>query len=290
MLLSIKNIFYISILFYYIIIDIMKIFYQWEKWAYSHQVANIVWEKYNIEYINWVFSFRDLFLEVEKNDWLGIVPIENSYAGSVHENFFHLSKWKYKIIGEYYLDINHCLASTSKDIKSIKNVYSHYQALAQCENYLKNKWINPVVFSDTAWSAKYVKSENNLSLWAICSEFAANLNWLNILDKNIADQKWNTTRFFIVSTKDKKIDNFTYDNKISILFKVKDTSAVLYKCLWAFATRNINLTKIESLPTQQNKFEYMFYLEMEKKEKNIFEQALDELSYFAYDIEIIWDY
>jgi len=270
----------------------MKIFYQWSEWAYSHIVWKDIAKYYNIKDINiiWVFSFKDMFNNIKKEN-IAIVPIENSYAGSVYENFNILSKWNFKIIWEYYLNISHCLLSTSNNIRSIKDVYSHYQALMQCEKYIKDKNFNAVIYWDTAWSAKYLAQKNDNTLWCIASSLAGKIYWLNILEKNINDQKWNTTRFLIVVDKNMKINNYSNNWKISILFKVKNISAALYKCLWAFATQNINLTKIESISTQQKQFEYMFWLDFEKPTlKWQLDSILDELAFFARDIKILGSY
>ena len=269
----------------------MNIYYQWHEGAYSHITALEVAKKYNIKNINGLFSFKDMFDNVVKNDGIWIVPIENSYAGSVHENFYHLVSYDVKIIWEYFLDIKHCLVSTSNDIKTIKEAYSHYQALMQCENYLKKHNINAKVFWDTAWAAKYIKEKNDSSLWAISSELAGEIYWLNILEKWINDQDGNNTRFFIITKENINLEKFSQHNKISLVFKVKDMPAVLYKCLWAFATRDINLTKIESLPTKEKQFEYMFWIDFIKPEDNKkLEWALHELAYFAKDIKILWEY
>ena len=270
----------------------MKIFYQWEPWAYSNIVSLKVAKKYWIDKkdIYWCFSFKDMFEEWIKNNSIMIVPIENSYAGSVHENFYHLSNYPVKIIWEYYLEINHCLVWLTKDVSKIKEAYSHYQALMQCENYLKNKNIEPKVYWDTAWSAKYIAETQDESKAAITSDLAAQIYNLEVIDKNINDQKWNTTRFFIVIPKKLELWNFSYNKKISILFKVKDMPSVLYKCLWAFATRNINLTKIESLPTKEWQFEYMFWLDFEKPNEKELNWALDELKYFSKQVNILWEY
>ena len=268
-----------------------KIFFQWEKWAYSHYVWLQVAKKFNIDEKNviWVFSFKDLFESVVNNKWIWIVPIENSYAWSVHENFYHLSKFPIKIIWEYYLEIKHCLLGLTDDIKKIKKAYSHYQALMQCEKFLENHNIKPVVWWDTATSAKYIMNQKNPSYACIASKLRAKLYWLNILKENIADQSWNTTRFFVVIPEE-FYTNEANPQKTSIVFSVKDMPAVLYKCLGAFATRNINLTKIESLPTRKWKFEYMFWLDFENSWNDLVNWALNELSFFAKDIKILWSY
>ena len=271
----------------------MKIFYQGEPGAYSHQVGLEIAKFFNFseEDVVGLFSFKDVFETIVNDDGIGIIPIENSYAGSVHENFFHLSKYPVKIIGEYYLSINHCLCSVGKDIAKVKKAYSHYQALMQCENFLKKHNIQPVVWADTAGSAKYVKEQNDPTIAAISSTLAAKIYGLNILKENINDQPGNTTRFFIVVKEGSKLCCPLDFKKVSLLFKVKDMPAVLYKCLGAFATRNINLTKIESLPTQEKRFEYMFWIDFEKPDnEELLDGALKELFCFAKQIKILGKY
>ncbi len=267
----------------------MKIFYQWIEWAYSHKVWTIIWQYYNIKDIIWEFSFKDMFDSIVKKKWIWIVPIENSYAWSVHENFYHINSYDVKIIWEYYLPVKHCLLSTSNDKNTIKKAYSHYQALMQCESYLFKNNIEPIVFQDTALSAKYIKEKKDKSLSSIASSFAWKIYWLNVIEENINDKLDNTTRFLIVAPKDTLIKNYTNDNKVSMVFKVKNMPAVLYKCLWAFATRNINLTKIESLPAKEWKFKYMFWIDFNHSNKNI-NYIIKELSFFAKDIRILWKY
>lgn len=267
----------------------MKIYYQWEKWAYSHITWKFYSEKLDISELVWVKNFMEVFENIIKwNLW--IIPIENSYAGSIYENFFNLVKYDVEIYSEFYLDINHCLLSTSKNKNTIKKVFSHYQAIMQCEKYLENNWFIWEYFSDTAWSAKNISELKNNELWAIASKFAWEIYWLNILEENIEDQKWNTTRFFLVWKKWLNL-NLEKTWKISLVFKTKDIPAVLYKCLWSFATRNINLSKIESLPAKDGPFEYIFWLDIEKDlEQKIINEAIEELKFFSKDLKILGDY
>lgn len=267
----------------------MKVFYQWMKWAYSHKVWIDIWKHYVVNDIIWVFSFKDVFDYVVKERWIWIIPIENSYAWSIHENFYHISSYNVKIIGEYYLPVRHCLLWLWKDKKQIKKAYSHYQALMQCENYLLKNNIKPIIFQDTAGSSKYVKEQNDESLASIASSFASEIYGLNILEDNINDDLNNTTRFLIVVETNMDIENYTNNNKMSILFKVKDMPAILYKCLGAFATRDINLSKIESLPSKEGQFEYMFWIDFEYKKKDL-DNVLKELSFFSKKIRILWKY
>ncbi len=266
----------------------MKVFYQWIPGAYSHQVATEIVYKLSLseENVQWLFSFKDIFESIKSANNLGILPIENSYAGVVHQSLYLMKRYNFKIIGEYYLPIQHCLAAKNTDLNKIKKVYSHPQALMQCEKFLQKYWLRPIPYSDTARAAKYIADEGQIDEAAICSTYAAKLYWLNILKNNIADQEWNTTRFLVI----KDISNdFEFSDikkyKWSLLFKVKDQPGILFKSLWAFATRFINLTKIESIPTQEKKFEYMFWIDyiLPENEK-ILQDVFEELKCFTTEV------
>lgn len=270
----------------------MKIFYQWKVWAYSHKVWIDIWKFYNIDKKNiiWAFSFKNMFENILEQDAIWIVPIENSYAWSVHENFYHMNSNRFKILGEYFLPVRHSLLSYWNSKKKIKKVYSHYQALMQCERYLSENNIQAIAYQDTAWSAQFVANSKDENIWWIASEFAWEVYNLNILERNINDELDNTTRFLIVTPEHVKLANYSKNWKISILFKTKDTPAALYKCLWAFATRDINLSKIESLPAKTWKFKYMFWIDFQEPSSDCLESLLTELWFFAIDIKILWKY
>jgi prephenate dehydratase len=275
----------------------MHIYYQWYSWAYWNKASlQVAWNlRIKTDKIIWVDTFKKVFNEIDQwNIW--VLPIENSYAWSIHENFYHIISWNYYIFWEIYLDINHFLLWKNSDISKIKKAYSHPQALMQCQNYLKKYNIEPIVASDTAWAAKYVSQTNDESIASISSNLCSEMYWLEIIDKNIQDQTWNTTRFFVVCREDifaHKKEKFLIPKtwKISIQFKAKNIPSSLYKCLWAFATRYINLTKIESIPAKENCFEYIFWIDLEKNvEEKILCDAFDELKFFCTDFKILWDY
>lgn len=270
----------------------MKIYYQWELWAYSHIVAQMIWKQLKLDDKNLVglSSFWKVRDTIE-NDSIGILPIENSYAGSIHENMYRFLRYNYKVIWEIELDIRHCLLSKWKDIKKIKKVYSHPQALSQCYDFLKNHEMEPISFVDTASAAKMVSENTDETIAAIASKEASEIYWLNILKEDMQDQLGNTTRFFVIGTKDNKIDIGKKSNKTTIIFKSRNIPASLYKCLWAFATNWINLTKIESLPSLKDPFTYMFWLDFEwtSNDKKV-ENAINELKFFTKEYFIIWEY
>lgn len=270
----------------------MKIFYQWEPWAYSHIASNIAKDNLDmkIDEVSWLWNFSLVWEKIWLwNIW--VLPVENSTAWSIHENLYNFLRHNFKIIGEISLEINHCLLSNEKDISNIKKVYSHPQALSQCYNFLKSHNIEPISNYDTAWSAKEIFENKSMWVWAIASNLAWEIYKLNVIKNSIQDQDWNTTRFFVIVPFDSKIDFKQKKGKVSIIFKTKNIPASLYKCLWAFATNHVNLTKIESMPSFQDPFTYMFWLDFEwsLNDENI-KNSLEELKFFTHEIKILWEY
>ncbi len=271
----------------------MKIYYQWELWCYHHQTSLEIEKDLNVKIDEMIGldNFEKCWEKLSDENIL-VLAIENSTAGSIYENLYKFFNTNAKIIGEYNMEINHCICSLESDIKNINKVYSHFKALPQCYNYLKNKWINNQIISpDTAGAAKKIFKDNEYNAGAICSSFAAKMYKLNILEENIQDHKRNTTRFVIIVPKNSEIKYKNKKNKVSILFEAKNIPSSLYKCIWVFAKNNINLSKIESLPNIKTPFSYLFWLDFEWKleDENVI-KALEELKLFTINIKIIWEY
>jgi len=273
----------------------MHIYYQGFPGAYGNKASLQVAEILHIpkENIFWSESFRAVFEQIDAGN-IGVLPIENSYAGSIHENFYHIISGKYRIIGEICLDINHYLLGKTDNISQIKTVYSHPQALMQCQKYCQEKHITQKPASDTAGAAKYISGQDDISQAAISSDLCAEIYGLKKIDACIQDQEGNTTRFFVVVTEKVYKKNtwiFEKIGKISIQFRTKDTPSALYKCLWAFATRHINMVKIESLPAKENRFEYIFWIDLEGNlEDTAIIGAFEELQFFCKDFHILGAY
>jgi len=207
-------------------------------------------------------SFQDVWEAVEAGD-IGVLPIENSYAGSIYENVYAFLRFRVRIIGETRVSVHHCLWSLETDLSAVKEVYSHEQALRQCRNYLESHGLEPVKWYDTAGSAKMIAEKNMRGTAAIASALAGELYGLNALARDIEDQDGNTTRFLVVVRDDSTLEYPDRHEKTSILFETSDIPAVLYKSLGAFATNGINLSKIESIPSQRDPFTYVFLLDFE---------------------------
>ena len=207
-------------------------------------------------------SFSSVFKSVEagKVDY-GVVPIENSIEGSVNQVYDLFLEYDLKVCGEIILKIEHCLlANSNANLGSIRVVYSHPQALAQCSNFLEKLGCEIISTYDTAGAAKIVKKKGTNEVAAIASERAAEIYGMKILARDIANVPDNYTRFLILSKEDSPPSG---NDKTSIIFSLRHVPGSLYKALEEFALRGINLTKIESRPTKHKPWEYNFYLDFE---------------------------
>ncbi len=267
--------------------------FQGKSGAYSEQAIFDFAKKNEIQFESKPCkNFRELFESVENKTKLGMVPIENSNAGSVVECYDLLLEYDFEIIGEIFLEIDHCLLvkDNINSINEIEKVISHPQALAQCEKFLEKNNLNYESYLDTAGSADFV-SKNDLKIASISSEFAAQVYGLKVLERNIRNVDDNTTRFLLVK---KKGEKFEFENKLKfygkskLVFESKDTPGALYKCLGAFATYGLNLTKIESRPNKKEKFSYVFFVDIEDDlESNNAKLALEELNFFSKEVRIL---
>ena len=271
----------------------MKIYYQWEPWCYHHEASLEIEKNLNVK-IDEMIGFENFEKCWDKlwDESILILATENSYAGTIYENLYKFDKLDAKIIWEINLPIDHAICSVEKELSKINKVYSHFKALPQCYNYFKKHNIEEqIIVSDTAWAAIQLAETKEKWAAAICSKLAGEMYWLNILDEVIQDQKGNTTRFVIIVPKNSKIEYLKKENKVSVLFEARNIPASLYKCLWAFATNNVNLSKIESLPNIKNPFSYLFWLDFDwNLEEDNVKKALEELEYFTSNVKIIWEY
>ncbi|MEM1743290.1 MAG: prephenate dehydratase [Nitrososphaerota archaeon] len=252
-----------------------RVAFQGERGAYSEEAA-IKYFGRDVEFI----PCRDIqtvfnYVEAGKSDY-GILPIENSIEGSVNETYDLLTSTNLRVSGEVYLRISHCLIMhRDADIKDIKKVMSHPQAISQCKVYLSSKSFEVIPAYDTAGSVKKILEEKLLDTAAIASERAAEIYGMKIVERGIEDYGRNYTRFIVISEKDSEPSG---DDKTSIIFSLPHIPGSLYNALEVFAKRQINLTKIESRPTKHRPFEYFFFVDFEGHRKDqVVREALEEL-------------
>lgn len=205
-------------------------------------------------------TFEDVF-EAVKNDEAvyGVVPVENSNAGSVSEVYDLILKYRYYIVSAAKLSVNENLLGISgAKLEDIKTVYSHPQALAQSEDFIKAHGIVPVQYANTAMAARFVSEQGDKTVGAVGSALAGRLYGLDVLAENIQSVKNNSTRFITIS---KQLIIPDDANKISVVFSLPHTVGALHRLLNRFCVNGLNLTKIESRAAKNGKFEYLFYLD-----------------------------
>ena len=186
---------------------------------------------------------------------LGIVPVENSSAGSVGEVYDLILKYRFSILGALSLPVRHCLASSEPSADRIRVVSSHPQALRQCADFLKTHGWKTEPCSSTAAAAEAAEQPG---VAAICSLCAAEERGLNVLAKDVQDISGNRTRFLVIG-RETVIPGEA--DKISVCFSLPHTTGSLSDVLTRFAAAGLNLTKIESRPIPGRNFEYDFYLD-----------------------------
>ena len=195
----------------------------------------------------------------------GIIPIENSIEGMVRETLDNLLSLKDKnvqICAETVIPVHHCLVSRAKDIKKIKKIISHPQALAQCQNFINKHFSSGIEQIEKASTSRAAQELTNLdeSYAAIANKRTAELFKLNVLAKNINDEPDNKTRFIMLS---RCTTTATDSDKTSIAFATKNQPGALVKVLNVFDALNINLSYIDSRPSKKNLGEYVFFVDFE---------------------------
>lgn len=207
-------------------------------------------------------TFAELFSVVEaaRAD-LGMLPIENSTAGAINQSYDLLLEHDLKITREVIFRVRHALmAVPGAEAAGLKRIYSHPAALAQCERFIAQHGWEPVVAYDTAGAAKLLAASHETDAGAIASETAARLYGLQVLERGVEDLKNNLTRFFVVGpTESERAPK----SKTSIVLATNHVPGALYACMGEFASRQINLTKLESRPDRQRPWHYVFYIDFE---------------------------
>lgn len=262
-----------------------KIAIQGRRGAYSESAAYYLFGK-DIEVVP-MNTFEEIYQGIETNlvDG-GAVPIENSTAGSIYENYDLLYKWRHPIVAEVTLQIEHCLCAVpGTTLADLRRVLSHPQGLAQCSRFFSsNPQIEKVPYYDTAGSAEEIAKRGNHTDGAIASVYAAKHYNLEILVTNLENIKGvNFTRFYGIQ-KTQSIIADGNDIKTALLFELSNSrkSGTLYCALGAFAKRNLNLTRIESRPHPDKPWEYIFHLSFEGNPKDpLVVEALQELQQYT---------
>ena len=269
----------------------VKIAFQGEKGAYSHLACEEMFKGADIKNCA---SFEETFKTVFEDElYKAIIPLENSLAGRVTDIHYLLPKYKLQIYAEHFQKVEHCLLSKKNiELKDIKYVRSHSQAIGQCQDIIKKNNFKTIISADTAGSAKDLAASNDNSMAAIASELAAKTYGLKIIKKNIEDEAGNVTRFLVMG-KNAKHPEYEKNKKYitTCIFRLKSEPSALYKSLGGFATNQINLTKLESFSVKNTFDQFNFYLDLEGHiEQKPVQKSLEELGFHTESLDILGVY
>lgn len=266
----------------------MRIAYQGEPGAFSEAASRQIAADGQMVPCK---SFEDVFTVVNTNSAdFGVLPIENSIGGSIHRNFDLLLEHDLPIVGELEVPVvHHLLALPGRTLDEVRRIYSHPQALAQCDRFLRTlTGVEITATYDTAGSAKMIATERLEDSAAIASARAGEVFGLVPLKSSIQDYQNNTTRFLVIGKR--PLSNAAPD-KTTIVFTLANEPGALFKAVSVFALRGIDLTKLESRPIPDRKWEYLFYLDVAAASADVAcARALAHLAEFAPMVRVLGSY
>lgn len=261
--------------------QVQKVACQGIEGAYAHLTAQQLYPNAQVLFYD---TWEQVCCAVDREEVeYGILPVENSWAGSVHDVYDLLIGGNFSISVCADAHIHHNLIGLpDADLSSIRTVLSHPQALAQCCDYIDQKGYEKEEINNTAKAVRLVAEKNDKTVAAIGSAYAAKAYGLSVLERGIASSRTNTTRFVSIC---KHPERQPQAEKISIVLSVKHESGGLYHLLASFASCGMNITKIESRPIKSSQFEYLFYMDMngnlsDKTVSGVLSTVQGELPYF----------
>lgn len=235
-------------------------------------------------------SFDDLFAAVVAGRAeRGVVPVENSIAGSVAENYDRLAQSTLHVVGETIVRVRlYLIARAGSSLRSIRTARSHPVALAQCRRFLRaHPHLRPVPVADTAGAVRALMRRSARTGAAIASAFAARRYGARVLRAGIEDDPANFTRFLVVAREPGAANG---PAKTSLMFTVEHVPGALHRALRVFASHGLSLTKIESRPIVGRPWEYTFYVDILSDQPGSLPEALGELSGLARDVRVFGTY
>ncbi|MEM6603604.1 MAG: prephenate dehydratase [Pseudomonadota bacterium] len=270
--------------------DLKRIAFQGIKGAYSHLALNEVFP--DAEGVACP-SFEHAMLSVADSQVdAAMIPVENSQWGRVADVHHLLPDLDLYITGEYFHRVRHkLLGIENAELKDIKKVFSHPQALGQCRKTLADLGIEAVSAEDTAGSAQFIATQNNVTYGAIASDLAAQIYGLKILKEDLEDATHNTTRFLVMQSGEYRPSIGKEQILTSFIFETRNIPTALYKVLGGFATNGINIIRLESYLKDGKFFSSQFYAEIEgHPDMKSVQNAFEELSFFARHFKILGVY
>ena len=273
----------------------VKVGFQGELGAFSQEAARQLLGQ-DVRVVPYQ-KFEDVFRALERKEiGVAVIPMENTLAGSVHENYDHLLKYQFRMVGETNVRIVHNLiAPPGVTFKKLRRVFSHPVALNQCHDFFgSNPQIEKIPFYDTAGSVKMVIADKLPDAAGIASQVAASIYGGKILKRSIEDDHRNFTRFCLLSARTfpiKFLVSSSNDWKTSLVFTTRNVPGALFRCISAFALRDISLAKIESRPLRGKPWEYLFYVDLLGREDDPrVQKALGHLEELADFLRVLGSY
>jgi chorismate mutase/prephenate dehydratase len=268
--------------------------YQGIEGSYSHLAAqrHLARRGAGVSYMS-CYQFKEVVEAVESGRAdLGVLPIENTTSGAINEVYDLLLHAQLSIVGEVKLKVDHCLLGLpGARLPDIRTIYCHPQTVLQCSNFLaRMQHCKIEYFTDTALSGRKIKEDGNPAQGAIASEEASRLFDLAVVERGIANQEQNYTRFLVAARKPVRVDA-RIPCKTSIVMLTGNEPGSLLETLLVFRDQGINLTKLESRPVLENPWEEMFYVDFEGNlERENVRKAVDEVTRRARFIKVLGCY
>ena len=274
--------------------EIVRVAYQGTDGAFSHQAAYRHFEERYSEVLCFGYdTFRQAAQAVEEGEVdYAILPIENTTAGSINDTYDILGEGELHIVGEEAIRVVHCLLALEQvSTDRIRRIMSHPQAIAQCSNFLAQLHDCKIEsYIDTAMAAKKVLEDGDLSQAAIAGSYAADIYDLRILERDLANQPENFTRFVVVGRQPVEVD-LQIPCKTSLLMVTSHDKGALIRCLNVIDEHDIRMTKLESRPKPNEPWKYQFYLDIEGNVSNSDTRlALEELEQKASSLKVLGCY
>jgi len=269
----------------------MKIAIQGIRGSFHHIVAN--------QYFGENITLKEClsFTEIPEllNDEMvegAVMAIENSLAGSILPNYALIDEFNLSIQGEVHFPIHHHLMGLEgQSLSDIKEVWSHPMALLQCRNFFRNhRNIKLVEESDTAEVARRIQKEKLKGIAAVASKTAAEIYNLHIIENEIQTRKQNYTRFFVLKKRNGKLDRSSIVNKASIKFITDHQTGSLAEVLNVFASLDINLSKIQSLPIIDKPWKYAFFIDVVFDNYQQYQKAIKLVKDKTSSLKILGEY
>ena len=264
----------------------MKIAYHGIPGSYSESCAKQMYPE--CETIS-CKTFDECFERAKQDNLIrSIIPESNKTTGNIGVEYL-IFKYRLNIYAEHFFPIKHnLLGIKGSNLDSIKDIYSHAQALSQSSNFIKKNNLIENVRADTAGSAKYISDTNDKTKAAIASKLSAEIYNLEILKEDIQDEKNNVTRFLLMGKEIYQPELKDKNYITSFLFKLKSKPAALYSALSGFAINGVNMTKLQSFPEKNSFSSFFFLCDIEghiddQKIKN----SLEELGLHCEDMHVL---